>query len=101
MISSINNLRLYGVKYSYVMFLNRFIWLIDGILMGIITPGQSSPGSTINNGLWIYQPLLHKQDVTQGQFLSGVQQVWMQSFHSSRPVALPRLKSPGYPTIYP
>ena len=31
------------------------------------------------------------QDMTQGQFLSGVQQVWIQSFPSPRLVASPRL----------
>ena len=42
-----------------------------------------------------------KQDMTQGQFLSGDQQVWIQSFPSPRLVALPRLKNSVYPTIYP
>ena len=41
------------------------------------------------------------QDMTQGQFLSGVQQVWIQSFPSPRLVASPRLKNLVYPTIYP
>ena len=40
------------------------------------------------------------QDMTQGQFLSGVQQVWIQSFPSPRLVASPRLKNPVCPTIY-
>ena len=37
---------------------------------------------------------LHEQDATQGLFLCGIQ-----SFSSSRPVAIPRLKSQVYPTI--
>ena len=41
------------------------------------------------------------QDMTQGQFLSRVWQVWIQSFHSPRLVASPRLKNPVCPTIYP
>ena len=41
------------------------------------------------------------QDMTQGQFLSGVQPVWIQSFPSSRLVASPRLKNLVCPTIYP
>ena len=34
------------------------------------------------------------QDMTQGQFLSGVEQVWIQNFPSPRLVSLPRLKYP-------
>ena len=41
------------------------------------------------------------QDMTQGQFLSGVQQVWIQSFPSPRLVTSPRLKNLVCPTIYP
>ena len=41
------------------------------------------------------------QDMTQGQFLSGVWQVWIQSFPSPRLVASPRLKNLVCPTIYP
>ena len=41
------------------------------------------------------------QDMTQGQFLSGVWQVWIQSFPSPRLVAPPRLKNLVCPTIYP
>ena len=37
----------------------------------------------------------------QGEFLSGVEQVWIQSFLSLRLVASPRLKNPVFPTIYP
>ena len=44
-------------------------------------------------------PLL-VQDMTQGQFLSGVSQVWIQSFPSPGLVASPRLKT-VCPTIYP
>ena len=42
----------------------------------------------------------HKQDMTQGQFLNAVKLVWIQSFPSPKPVALPRLKNPVYPTTY-
>ena len=41
------------------------------------------------------------QDMTQGQFLSGVEQVWIQSFPSPRLVASTRLKNLVRPTIYP
>ena len=41
------------------------------------------------------------QDMTQGQFLSGVLQVWIQSFPSPRLFASPRLKKSVCPTIYP
>ena len=41
------------------------------------------------------------QDMTQGQFLSGVYQVWIQSFPSPRLVASPRLKNLVCPTILP
>ena len=40
------------------------------------------------------------QDMTQGQFLSGVKQVWIQSFPPRR-VSSPRLKNSVRPTIYP
>ena len=40
------------------------------------------------------QPLRHKQDATQSQFLIGVKLVEIQTFTS------PRLKNPIYPTIY-
>ena len=39
--------------------------------------------------------------MTQGHFLSGVWQVWIQSFPSPRLVALPRLKNLVCPTILP
>ena len=41
------------------------------------------------------------QDMTQGQFLSGVYQVAIQSFPSPRLVASPKLKNLVCPTIYP
>ena len=41
------------------------------------------------------------QDMTQGQFLSEVWQVLIQSFSSPRLVASPRLKNLVCPTIYP
>ena len=41
------------------------------------------------------------KDMTQGQFLSGVSQVWIQSFPSLRLVASPRMKNLVCPTIYP
>ena len=49
----------------------------------------------------IYQPPPLGQDMTQGQFLSGVSQVWIQSFPSPRLVASPGLKNLVCPTIYP
>ena len=51
---------------------------------------------------WSYLPTPPLgQDMTQGQFLSGVQQDWIQSFPSPRLVATPRLKNLVCPTIYP
>ena len=51
---------------------------------------------------WYYLPTPPLgQDMTQGQFLSGVWQVWIQSFPSPRLVASPRLKKLVRPTIYP
>ena len=41
------------------------------------------------------------QDMTQGHFLSGVYQVWIQSFPSPRLIAPPRLKNLVYSSIYP
>ena len=41
-----------------------------------------------------------RQDMTQDQILSGVLQVWIQSFPSPRLVASPRLKNLVCPTIY-
>ena len=49
----------------------------------------------------VYLPPPHEQDATQGQFLSGILQVWVQSFPSPRPVAIQRLKDPVFPTTYP
>ena len=51
--------------------------------------------------LWVFtQPFNHKQEVRKGQFLSGVQLVWIQRFPSLRLVTIPRLKISGFPTIY-
>ena len=62
-----------------------------------IDPTGSSPlefGSLFNNYYTqIYQPLPLGQVMTQGQFLSGVKQVWIQSFLSPRLVASPRLEN--------
>ena len=47
------------------------------------------------------KPLQHVQGVTWGQFLNvGEKQILIQSFPSLRLVALPRPKSPIFPTIY-
>ena len=54
---------------------------------------------------WYFYHIYHtaplRQDMTQGQFLSGVSQVWIQSFPSPRLVASPRLKNLVCPTILP
>ena len=47
------------------------------------------------------QPFHHRQDVTQDQFLSRVQLVWIKIFPSPRLVALPRLMNQVCPTIFP
>ena len=49
----------------------------------------------------IYQTPPIGQDMTQAQFLSGVQKAWIQSFPSPWLVASPRLKNLVCPTIYP
>ena len=61
-------------------------------------PGAGDPKEVFNFFLVIpaiyvlTQPLHHEQDVTQGQFLSRVQLVGIQSFPSPRPVTILRLK---------
>ena len=51
---------------------------------------------------WSYLPTPPLgQDMTQGQFLSGIQQVWIQSFPSPRQVASPRLEEPSLPYYLP
>ena len=45
----------------------------------------------------IYPAPLHEQDETQGQFLRGVKQVWIQSFPSPWPITIPRLNEPSLP----
>ena len=65
-------------------------------------PRLWSPTLLLYSMLWSYlltPPL--GQDITQGQFLSEVLQIWVQSFPSPRLVASPRLKKSVYPTIYP
>ena len=49
----------------------------------------------------IYQPLRSGRIWHKVNFLSGVKQVWIQSFPSPRLVASPRLKNLVCPTIYP
>ena len=60
----------------------------------------SDNGVVICNWYYLPTPPLG-QDMTQGQFLSGVEQVWIQSFPSPRLVASTRLKNLVCPTIYP
>ena len=58
--------------------------------------------SAWHNHVWYYLPTPPLgQDMTQGQFLSGVLQVWIQSFPSPRQVASPRLKNLVCPNIFP
>ena len=49
----------------------------------------------------MYLPNPSEQDVAQGQFVSGVQQVWIQSFPSSKLVAFSRRKNLVCSSIYP
>ena len=51
--------------------------------------------------IYIYQTPSLGQDITQGQFLSEIEQVWIHSFPSPSLVASPRLKNLVCPTIYP
>ena len=46
----------------------------------------------LNSTECIYSIPPQEQDVTRGQFFSAVQQDWIQSFPSPRPVFIPRLK---------
>ena len=46
------------------------------------------------------QPLYHKQDVTQGQFLGEIKMVWIESFPTPGLIVLPRLKNTDRPNIY-
>ena len=64
---------IYIYIYIYITSLRRYIYIY--IYIYISTP-------------W------HKQDVTQGQYLSGIKQVWIQSFPSLRQITIQRLKSP-------
>ena len=49
----------------------------------------------------LIQPLNHREDATQNQFLSWENLVWIQSLPSPRLLAEPRLKNLVRPTIYP
>ena len=49
---------------------------------------------------YIYPRAPHKQKATQDQFFNGVSLVRIQSCPSPKPVAIPSLNSPTYPTIY-
>ena len=61
------------------------------------SPGYELKPSDVN----IYPTPPLRQDMTQGQLLSGVLQVRIHSFPSPRQVASPRLKNLVCPTIYP
>ena len=50
--------------------------------------------------VYIYPILFHDQDVTQGQFSSWLQLVWIHNFSSLKLFVIRRLKSPACPTIY-
>ena len=50
--------------------------------------------------IYILPTPLHKQDAKQGQFLRGVQQVWIQSFPFSKTGSHTKLKNQVCPTIY-
>ena len=71
-----------------------FMFKIDCLSISVpsITPTSDGP---------IYPTPPLGQDMTQGQFLSGVWQVWIQGFPSPRLVASPRLKNLVCPIIYP
>ena len=47
------------------------------------------------------QPLHNKQDVAQGQFLSGVQPVWILSFPSRLVAIATKAKEPSVPSYLP
>ena len=51
--------------------------------------------------MYLPKTLRHKQDLTQGQFLSVFQLVCIMSFPSPRPIAIPRFKTPIGLTIDP
>ena len=67
----------------------------------LISPIDSTKIYLPNHSWHVFtQPFHHRQDAARGQFLSGVQEVWIQIFPSSRLVVVQRLKSPSYLTIY-
>ena len=81
-------------------FTNSFIMTTYFILCVIDVIKTFQPST----GLYRYvftQSLRQEQDLTQGQFLSKIQTVWIPNFLSLGPIAEPRLKNPVYPTIYP
>ena len=89
-------------KYRYQTFFGWGDPLMSSLILeNLVT---SLFGTQIINNPWACSHLPTpplEQDMTQGQFLSGVLQVWIQSFPSPRLVASPRLKNSVCPTIYP
>ena len=51
--------------------------------------------------IFTYPTLPHEQDVTHGQYLSGVLLTWIKSFLSSRLIAIPKFNHLVISTIYP
>ena len=78
----------YGFTYSYPMLIIfKYIYL---------THGWDNKKEYV-----LSQPHRHWQDVTKGQFLSGVQLIWIYSFTFLSLVALQKQKNPIFPNIYP
>ena len=69
-----------------------FLWL--NILNQFIRNEADSNDLLMNRSLYVVGAWMSPKGVTQGQFLYGVIQIWIQSFPSPRPVAIARLKSP-------
>ena len=82
-----------------------FVWVSWHINLCWLFKGKSIfivwKGNTLAPNTHIYPTPLLGQDMTQGHFLSGVEQVSIQSFPSPRLVASPRLENTVCPTIYP
>ena len=89
----------------FILFFHRHLFLrsaskIQAYLGSNFCHADMNWALALNQYTYLPTPPLG-QDMTQGQFLSGVYQVWIQSFSSSRLVASPRLKNQVCPTIYP
>ena len=98
-------IKYYYFKYSRIVspykFLARLPLILSLLYLSSIHSHKPKSNNIMLNSYHIYPTPPLGQDMTQGQFLSGVQQVWIQSFPYPRLVASPRLKNLVCPTIFP